>query len=240
MRYDAARLRVPFDLSLASLERSLLKLVDANHAVNATLRVALVRNKGGMFEKPPPTPDCDMIAFSADLNPWGDSVRLRYVPGGRFSASPFAGAKITSWAENLTLYEDARERGFDEVVLLNEHGEVSECTSANIFAMQGDRVYTPPLASAGCLPGVTRAVLLEEIRIPGLSLSERDMSPSDLESSDQVFITSTTRDLLPVLSIDDRLLKQNRESLSRLQQAFTAFRAAYVSSHARAKEVLAV
>jgi branched-chain amino acid aminotransferase len=240
MRYDAVRLRVPFELSPASLEKSLLALVDVNGALDATLRVAVVRNKGGLFEGPGLSRDCDVVAFTTGLRAWGDGARLSYVPGARFSACPFAGAKTTSWAHNLALYEDAHQRGFDEAILLNEHGQVSECTSANLFAIEGDRVYTPPLASSGCLPGVTRAVLLEEIRVPGFSIEERELSPAVLESSGQVFMTSSTRDLLPVLSIDERPLKQDREALGRLQRAFTAYREAYIASHPRAKEILTV
>src|SRR6202030_1940844 len=111
----------------------------------------------------------------------------------------FAGVKYLSWSENLTRYERAHEQGFDEVVLLNERGEVAECTSANIFVAKGDSVFTPPLSS-GCLPGVTRALLLEEIDVPGLSVSEKVILTADLESADEVFITSTTRDLMPVAS----------------------------------------
>jgi branched-chain amino acid aminotransferase len=240
MRYDAVRLRVPFEYSPAALEESLLALIGANGAREATLRVAVVRNKGGVFEGPRQTRDCDLVAFTTDLRAWGDSARLSYVPGARFSACPFAGAKTTSWAHNLALYEDAHERGFDEVVLLNERGEVSECTSANLFAIEGERVWTPPLASSGCLPGVTRAVLLEEIRVHGLSIEERELLPADLEASQQVFMTSSTRDLLPVLSIDERPLKQDREALGRLERAFSSYREAYIASHRREQKTLAV
>jgi branched-chain amino acid aminotransferase len=240
MRYDAVRLRVPFEYSPAALEESLLALIGANGAREATLRVAVVRNKGGVFEGPRQTRDCDLVAFTTDLRAWGDSARLSYVPDARFSACPFAGAKTTSWAQNLALYEDAHERGFDEVVLLNERGQVSECTSANLFAMEGERVWTPPLASSGCLPGVTRALLLEEIRVPGFSIEEREISPADLEASQQVFMTSSTRDLLPVLSIDERPLKQNREALGRLERAFASYREAYIKSHRREQRTPAV
>src|SRR6202030_4277112 len=98
----------------------------------------------------------------------------------------FAGVKYLSWSENLTRYERAHEQGFDEVVLLNERGEIAECTSANIFIAQGDQVYTPPLSS-GCLPGVTRALLLEEIRLPGLAIAEKILFKEDLEAADEIF-----------------------------------------------------
>src|SRR5437899_3202197 len=81
MRYDAVRLRVPFELSQEALEKSLLRLVDANHALNATLRVAIVRNKGGNFEGSGITRSCDLIAFTTDLTSWGETARLSYIPG---------------------------------------------------------------------------------------------------------------------------------------------------------------
>ena len=99
--------------------------------------------------------DFDVLGFTKDLNPWGNSVRLTVKPHARHSANEFSGCKILSWSQNLTWYEEAHQRGFDEAVLLTEHGQVSECTSANIFAAVGDRVWTPEIGS-GCLPGVTR------------------------------------------------------------------------------------
>ncbi len=233
MQHDAERMRVPFDLSPAELQQALYALIEANGAVNATLRVAVVRNRGGIFEGSGILRDADLIAFTADLNNWGAGVTLSYVPHGRHGASPFAGRKVTSWAQNLTLYEEARERGFDEVILLNETGHVSECTSANIFAVFEDKVYTPPLDTSGCLPGVTRALLLEEIRVPGIVIAERDLSPSDLEAADQVFITSTTRDLLPVLEIDHEPLQQDADILNRLRKAFSDYRSSFVANHSR-------
>lgn len=252
MQHDAKRLRVPFEISPEELEKALIMLVEANHrdskqALNATLRVAIVRNRGGLFEAAGISRDADLVAFMADLTSWDAGVHLSYVPNGRFGACPFAGAKITSWAQNLTWNEDAHQRGFDEVILLNEHGQISECTSANVFCIQGESVYTPPLATSGCLPGITRAVLLEEINLPGLTICEKELLPSDLANCDQVFITSTTRDLLPVLTVDRQPLPENGRKLEQLQQAFLSYRENYVASHglrafgqASPKEALAV
>jgi len=240
MRYDAIRLRVPFQISPESLEASLHKLIGANDAMDATLRVAIVRNKGGFFESPGLARDCDLVAFTKDLTKWGEGARLSYVKGARFSGCPFAGAKTNSWAYNLALYEEAHERGFDEAVLLNERDEVSECTSANLFAIRAGRIVTPPLASSGCLPGVTRAVLLEEIHVPGLTIEEGVLTPEDLEASEQVFMTSSTRDVLPVFAIEERPLRQNREALEALARAFASYRDSYVARHRRAKEVLTI
>jgi branched-chain amino acid aminotransferase len=229
MARDATRMHVPFRISASELEELLLRLVVENNAFEATLRVAVVRNRGGLFEAPQLTQESDVIAFTTDLTDWGEGVKLSYVPNGRHAASPFAGIKMTSWAQNLTWYEEAHEHGFDEVILLNEVGQVSECTSANVFVIQDENVWTPPVESSGCLAGVTRAILLEQLQIRGLIVSERELTPSDLEESEQVFITSTTRDLLPVLEVDNQPLAQKHDILARLQKAFSGYRDAYVA-----------
>ena len=231
MRTDAARMRVPFPSESHWLESRLQRLIEANGAANATLRVAVVRNRGGLYEGPAITRSFDLIAFTVDPVQWPASMKLGVVPNGRHAASEFAGTKYISWAENLTRYERAHEQGLDEVVLLNERGEVSECTSANIFAVEagGSRVWTPPLSS-GCLAGVTRAVLLEEIHVPGVIIGEKTLVPADLTAADEVFVTSTTRELLPVASIEGLAVNRGSPTLLALREAFSKSVVNYVNA----------
>lgn len=241
MHRDSDLIRVPFPWKPVELEEALLSLVEANQAYNATLRVAVIRNKGGIWEGPNQKLDVDLVAFTADRNNWGTEVHLGIVPNGRFAASPFAGTKVLSWCSNLAWYEEAHLRGLDEVLLLNERGEVSECTSANVFAVFGDTVVTPPLNS-GCLPGVTRELLLEVIRVPGIGVTERPLTLNDLEAADGLFITSSTRDLLGVREVEGLSIRREERVRTALEQAFTAWESAYVASaarRARAGEALA-
>jgi branched-chain amino acid aminotransferase len=231
---DAKAFHVPLPDDPDAVHRRLLELVEANGAYNSTLRLVILRNGGGMWANPTPARPCDVIALTADSKDWGEGVKLAYQENARHAASPFAGTKILSWSMNLTWLENAQCRGFDEVILLNEHGQVAECTSANIFAAAGNQVWTPPLSS-GCLPGITREVLLSEIRVGGIDIVEKPLMPSDLETADEVFITSTTRDLLPVLQIEGRLLKQGNRARGPLQQAFSRYLREYVEQHRAAK-----
>jgi branched-chain amino acid aminotransferase len=227
MAKDAALLRVPLpDPERARLR--LLELVEANRAYNATLRVLVVRNTGSMWEGPPTGRDSDLIALTADLKDWGAGVKLSCVEQARHAACMFAGTKILSWAMNLTWVEEAHERGFDEVILLNERGEVSECTSANVFIANGHQVWTPPLSS-GCLPGVTRDILLHEIQVPGIEIGEKTLLPAEVQEADDVFITSTTRALLPVLEINGRKVGGRGGAQKVLQAAFKKYVVGYIS-----------
>jgi branched-chain amino acid aminotransferase len=168
--------------------------------------------------------------MTADLKDWGDSVRLAIQPYGRYAASEFAGAKINSWAMNLTWLETAQRRGFDEAILLNERSEVSELTSANIFIARGSDVLTPPLSS-GCLPGITRELLLSDVHSPGFKVSERELKVNDLYEADEVFITSSTRDLLAVREIEGRKIDHQGNAMEALRDAFRSYLSSYVRSH---------
>ena len=228
MTKDAKLLRVPLTEDREGVRERICELIRANHAENAAARMCVVRNQGGLWEGPGISAAADLIVLTSDLKPWASTVRLSVVPQARHAAAQFAGTKILSWAWNLTWVEEAQKRGFDEVVLLNERGEVAECTSANVFAVIGGKVCTPPLSS-GCLPGVTRQVLLEEIG----GVEERKLRVDDLYSADEVFITSTTRELLAVGEIDGCVIPVRGPAggpvRARLQQALTDYIRRYVA-----------
>jgi len=233
LRHDAEMLRVPFPADSEAIRGSLLRLVEANEAYASTLRLVVVRNRGGIWEGPGLDRGYDLIGLTTTLKQWGEGTRLAVVPEARHSGSPFAGLKSLSWSMNLCWLEQAQSRGFDEALLMNDRGMVSECTSANIFIARGGRVSTPPLTS-GCLPGVTRDVLLHEIRIPGITVEEEDLTLEDLFGADEVFITSTTRNLLPVRAVDETEVPCRGDVHLRLADAFSDYVRAYVAADAGA------
>ena len=234
---DAKLLRVPFPSDSQALHGDLMRLIESNQAWNSTLRISVLRNRGGLFEGPGITREYDVIGFTRDVRAWGSEVRLGIQPNARHAANEFAGTKVLSWAQNLAIYERAHELGLDEMVLLNERGEVSELTSANIFAVHGGVVRTPPLSS-GCLPGVTRAVLLEEIRVSGIEVRESTLLPADLESADEVIVTSSTRELLPVVSIQGLNLRAHGTAVcDKLRAALIEYVQAYAARHKTAPAV---
>jgi branched-chain amino acid aminotransferase len=222
MSRDAKLLNVEMPADPVQLENDLIRLIERNNAPNCTMRVVVVRNTRGFWEGPGTGRGSDVIALTATSKDWGESVRLTVQPNARYAASDFTRAKVLSWGHNLRWAECAAEQGFDEVILLNEHDRVAECTSANILAAFGSEVATPPL-SEGCLPGVTREVLLEEIHLDGLKIVERTLTVDDLCRADEVFITSTTRGLKPVREIAGAKLPGNTAVCSRLVEAFNQY-----------------
>jgi branched-chain amino acid aminotransferase len=176
----------------------------------------------------------DLLICSAGLPPHREPVRLALREHGRHAASPLAGVKVTSWLNNVWNLDEAQKAGFDEVVLLNERGEVAECTAANIFCVREGRVLTPPLSS-GCLEGVTRGVVLEIGAAAGVRVEERALRPEDLYSADGVFISSTNRGVIAVSEINGhRIATAPLPVMQKLQDAFSAYVREYVESRAAA------
>jgi len=164
-------------------------------------RIYAIYNQVGFWRSAENFPRVDLLLCSADLPSYREPSRLGLREFGRYAASPLAGVKVLSWLDNVWNYYEAQQAGFDEVVLLNERGEVAECTAANIFCVRGGRVTTPPLNS-GCLSGITRSVLLEIGASVGVEVKEAVLRPDDLYAADEVFISSTNRSMLGVSEIN--------------------------------------
>jgi branched-chain amino acid aminotransferase len=114
-------------------------------------------------------------------------------------------AKATgSYLMSKIAYVRARRLGFDDAVLLDSRGMVSETSAQNIFAVYGGRLVTPPAES--CLPGITRATVLELARQAGIPAAEEELPPARLGVADEAFVTSTAGEIRPVSRIDGRLL----------------------------------
>jgi branched-chain amino acid aminotransferase len=220
---DATRLNIPVEWKPEAVLDQLGRLIEANHVLEGCGRIYFVYNRVGSWISDETMPEVDLILYTAGLPKRKGPVRLAMQSCGRYAASPLAGVKVTAWLDNVWMLDQAHQRGFDEVILLNEHNEVTECTAANIFCVRNGEVITPPL-SAGCLPGVTRSVLLELGEKIGLGIEEGPLEADDLFSADEVFITSTTREVQPVSQIEDRTITEVNGTITQgLAEAFSQY-----------------
>jgi branched-chain amino acid aminotransferase len=194
---DAGIIRMPIPYAAARVRVNLHEVIRANQIAEGAARIYLIYNNVGFWRGPEQMPQVDLIICSAPLPEYPEPIRLGLREHGRHAASRLAGVKSTSWLPNVWAVAEAQNEGFDEVVLLNERGEIAECTAANIFAVKKGKVYTPPLNS-GCLEGVTRGILFEIAPEAGVGVVEQVLRPEDLYSADEVFISSTNRNLLGV------------------------------------------
>jgi branched-chain amino acid aminotransferase len=133
---------------------------------------------------------------------WEPTSQVVTVPWTRNEQGALAGLKTTSYAENVVALARAHDAGADEAVFANTAGNLCEGTGTNVFVVIDSRIVTPPL-SAGCLAGVTRELLLE---LDGVEVVEADVSMDVFAAVDEGFLTSSTRDVQPLASIDGRAL----------------------------------
>lgn len=134
-------------------------------------------------------------ALAACLSPWP-----------RNEKSPLAGLKCASYAENLFALDHARRLGFQETIFLNTAGQLCEAATANLFLVTNGRLLTPPLAS-GCLPGITRDVVIELAGNLEIPCQEIDLLTADLDSAEEIFLTSSIRGITGLSRLDSRMME---------------------------------
>jgi branched-subunit amino acid aminotransferase/4-amino-4-deoxychorismate lyase len=121
---------------------------------------------------------------------------VAWAPGHRL-----AGSKSTSYAENMAAQDEARRRGADDALLVETGGTVLEAPTANVWWREGERVLTPPL-DRPILAGVTRAALRELARGAGYEPVEDSAPLARLAAADEVFLSSSVREVMPVVALD--------------------------------------
>ena len=225
----AGMVRLPMPYAPAKVRMHMQEVIHANKVTEGCARIYLVYNSVGFWQSEEERPPVDLLICSAPLPKYAGSARLALREHGRHAAGALSGVKTTSWLNNVWSLAEATKDGFDEVVLLNERNEVSECTSANIFVVKNGKVRTPPLSS-GCLEGVTRAVLMEIAPDAGISIAEQSLRVEDLYSADEVFISSTNRNVIGVGEIaGHKIASSSGPVTQRLSGLFEAYIDEYVT-----------
>jgi branched-chain amino acid aminotransferase len=138
--------------------------------------------------------------------------------------------KSCNLLNNILAVREAQGHGAAEAILLNDSWEVAEGAGTNVFLVRGGQVATPPLA-AGILPGITRRVVLDLCRELGITARQEKMDARDLTAADEVFLTSSTREVMPVRSIDGKLVGSGRPGPVQ-QRILQAYRE-YAKNHSR-------
>ncbi len=210
-KWDAARATAEIDRTLeAARGGDLPDPAEAPwNAGERYIRIVLTRGAGEIGLDPALAVDPVAVVIAQPLagppaRAYVDGVKAAIV--GVRRASPQAidpSAKTGAHLPNVLALREARAAGAYEALLLDDRGFVTEGSSSNVFAARGGRIVTPPLA-AGILEGVTRGVVLRLAREVGVPAEEAPLKPADLEAADEVFITSTIREIVPVVRLGDR------------------------------------
>ncbi|MSO45990.1 MAG: branched-chain amino acid aminotransferase [Acidobacteria bacterium] len=204
-------LRVPFtDAELASQIRDTMASTDLGGA-EAYVRVLVTRGVGDLTYDPQATPTPSVIII---VKPQVDPAPEAYARGVRVvivdvvrnhpdTVNPMI--KSNNLMNSALASQQAIQRGGFEGVMRNYRGELCECTTSNLFIVKDGAALTPPLAS-GLLPGITRDFLFDIGAGIGIDVREQLLRDDDLFSADEAFLTSTTREAVPIVTVDDRTI----------------------------------
>ncbi|MFZ0160011.1 MAG: aminotransferase class IV [Kineosporiaceae bacterium] len=164
------------------------------------LRITVTGGAGPLGSDRGDAPPTVILALGA-ASPWPDRIAVVTVPWPRNEHSAVAGAKTTSYAENVIALQRAHEQGAHEALLPNTAGMLCEGTGSNVVLDLDGRLVTPPLTS-GCLAGITRELFLEWAAREGLPVEERDLDMSVLEAARDILLTSSTRNVQQVQTLN--------------------------------------
>ena len=224
LRRSAQGLGLPVAMTDAELRAAVHEVLDANPATAGRVRITITGGIGPLGSDRGEAPPTILVATSA-AKPWPPSAAVAIVGWRRNEHSPVAGIKTTSYAENVVALDHAHQRGASEAIFANTAGLLCEGTGSNVFVGIAGRLITPPLRS-GCLAGVTRELLLDAT---SLGIVEEDLPIDALRDADEAFITSSTRDVMPVHAVDDHALPRCPGPLTAAAaHAFAALEAASV------------
>jgi len=139
----------------------------------------------------------------------------KYLAGFRACVSNFrqaeksilSGIKSTSRLMLELAYADAKEKKFDEAIILNNRGYLAEASRCNIFFVKGNELFTPSLA-CGCLKGITRQVIFDLAGKCGLCVNEGEFTPGDLYNADEAFLTNSLMGVMPLFSVGKTVINR--------------------------------
>jgi branched-chain amino acid aminotransferase len=183
----------------ALLEQAVTEVVEASDLRDCRVRLTITAGAGPLGSGRS-NGECTIVAAVAALEPVPPVTDVITVPWVRNERSPLAGLKTTSYADNVVALARAQERGASEAIFANTRDELCEGTGTNVFVVLDGLLRTPPLSS-GCLGGITRSLVLE------CTDAVEETLPYDvLFRADEIFLTSTIRQVQAVSHVDDHVV----------------------------------
>lgn len=218
---NASRIELPLAWSKDAVLDGLLELIAANRLSEGKARVSLIQGENLYWRTRDPKEETDLLIFTAPLLKADyTEISMTISPYRINSTSPLAGIKSLNYLQPLLTVREAEARGFEEAVVLNERAEVVGAGLANLFWVRGGVLYTP-IPSTGCLPGVTRNFVIKLARRLKLQVVEGAFHSEQILGAEEVFLTSSTRELTGVAAVNHHQFHSRPHSIfEKLLRAF--------------------
>ena len=205
------RLQIALQPGLQALQLRLARAIAQSGQSECYLRMVVTRGVGPLgLDLGSGYPPC-VVIYALELVVPPETVYEQGIAVGlvhtlrSVDGTPAAGAKTSNYLASMLALDLVKQRGAQEAVILGARGEIVEGATSNLFVVHKGRLATPP-ASAGILEGITRRTVFELARNAGMACDERELSTDDLYGADEAFITSSIREIVPVVRAEDRTI----------------------------------
>src|SRR5438876_6390914 len=210
--WDSARsicLEIP--MSMRETTDALLETIRQNDLREGYIRLLVTRGVGNLGLNPEQCKRPSVIIIATTVTLYPESVYqsgLTVVTCATRRTNPGAlnpAVKSLNYLNNVMARIEGSLAGADEALMLNDAGNVAECTADNVFMIKRGQIFTPPI-TAGALRGITRSIVFEIVAEIGIKITEADITRHDIFVADECFLTGTAAEIIPVVKADGRLI----------------------------------
>lgn len=209
LRDSASALSIDINVTDETIAQRIRDTVEAAGNPESSIRIVVTAGAGSIDYRVGSTTKPTIVVIARPLHAHPESLYrdgatasfvsvMRAIPGG---LNPRI--KSSNLVSSLMALREAQAKGAYEALMMNPNGEVCEGSMSNVFFVKGGAIVTPPL-SAGILEGITREIVVAIAKEDGFDLQEKTFPPSELLEADEVFITATSRQIVPIVQVDDR------------------------------------
>ena len=215
LRESALALGIDIVESDETLTRRVYETLEDSGNAESSIRIVVSAGVGAIDYRQGSTKKPTIVVVVRPLPPFPESLYkdgatasfVSIMRAGRGNLSPRI--KSSNLLNNLMALRQAHERGAYEALMLNPKGEVCEGSMSNVFVVTDATIATPPI-SAGILEGITRELVMSIAREGGFDLEERILLPDELLGADEVFITASSRQVVPIVNVDEQPIADGR------------------------------
>ena len=214
--WDSARsicLQVP--ISRREMTEAVLETIRQNDLRDGYIRLLVTRGIGNLGLNPMQCKHPSVIIIAATIVLYHENFYrkgLTIVTCATRRSNPAAlnpAVKSLNYLNNVMARIEANLAGADEALMLNDAGNVAECTADNVFIVKRGQMFTPP-TTAGALRGITRSIVFEIAAELGIKITETDITRHDVFIADECFLTGTAAEIIPVVKADGRLIRNGK------------------------------
>jgi branched-chain amino acid aminotransferase len=211
LQRSCERLRIALPIPLDELARRVARAIEHSALPECYIRIVVTRGSGPMgldltLAQAPSVVVYALPLKLPDARMYRDGIAVHLVRTVRSTdGGPAAGAKSSNYLASMLALDDAKRRGASEAIIVDAAGHVVEGTTSNVFIVRDGALCTPPV-EAGILEGITRRTVFELAAARGTPCRELPLHAADLQSAHEVFITSSIREIVPVVRVDETVI----------------------------------